>query len=321
MISRRGLFSLPLLALVPRSGERRQSEHPTPLPETRLLFGGDVMLARGVALVANARGDPAGPLREIAPLLSAADIAFVNLESPFSDKPAIFPHHMIFRAAPQMIGALKLAGITVVSIANNHIRDCGPYGIEFTLRLLRQNGIAAVGAGLDSDSAHRGAVIVRNGVRFGFLGYTFDQANGNHKDYDDRIAMLDVKRAAFDVSALKSRADVVIVSMHAGVEYRPQPEVSQRNFARAVIEAGASIVVGHHPHVVQAAEQIGSAVAFYSLGNLVFDQFQREDTQAGEIAEVVFCGRRLVRYSLLPVRILPTGPRLITEARTTHASA
>jgi poly-gamma-glutamate capsule biosynthesis protein CapA/YwtB (metallophosphatase superfamily) len=310
MISRRRLLSLPLLAMVPRSGERRQSEHPAPLPETRLLLGGDVMLARGVALVANARGDPSGPLREIAPFLSAADIAFVNLESPFSDEPAIMPHHMIFRAAPEMIGALKLAGVAVVSIANNHIRDCGPHGLEFTLRLLRQNGIAAVGAGVDSESAHRGAVIVRNGIRFGFLGYTFDQANGNHKDSDDRIAMLDPARAALDVSALKSRADVVIVSMHAGVEYRPRPDLSQQVFARAVIEAGASVVAGHHPHVVQSVERTGSAVAFYSLGNLVFDQFQRKETQAGEIAEVVFCGRRLVRYSLLPVRILATGPSL-----------
>ena len=132
--------------------------------------------------------------------------------------------------------------------------------------------------------------------------------------------MLDANRAALDVSALKSRADVVIVSMHAGAEYRPQPNVSQRDFARAVIEAGASVVVGHHPHVVQAAERIGGAVVFYSLGNLVFDQFQREETQAGEIAEVVFQGRKLIRYSLLPVRILPAGPRLVTEARALHAS-
>src|SRR5207344_1880481 len=129
--------------------------------------------------------------------------------------------------------------------------------------------------------------LTRNGTRFGFLAYTYDQSNGNHKDVDDRIAAVDVEQMQGDVADMRTRsdnpADAVIVSMHAGIEYAPQPNQQQREFAHSAIEAGASVVVGHHPHVVQPWERIGEGVVFYSLGNLVFDQFQREETQHGAL--------------------------------------
>ena len=288
---------------------------PIPHPTTRILCGGDVMLSRYVGARARHQSDSAAPLRDLAPLLSSADIAFVNLEAPFSDRGHPVEKGMVFKAEPEMIEALRVAGIDVVSTANNHARDCGRYGVDFTIDWLAKNGIAAVGTGHTAEEAHRGAVIERNGTRYGFLAYTYDQSNGNHPDQDDRIAMLDPKRMAADVVSLRSRADVVIVSMHAGVEYQKQPNAEQRRFAQTAIDAGATAVIGAHPHVTQPVESYRDGVIFYSLGNLVFDQFQRQETQHGLIADLRFTGSKLTSYNAIPVDIVSTVPRVSSQLR------
>jgi poly-gamma-glutamate capsule biosynthesis protein CapA/YwtB (metallophosphatase superfamily) len=307
MISRRA--ALPLLAGIPLLKAMPQPAGSNPR-ETRLLFGGDVMLARYVGRLARERHDPAWPLRALAPVLAAADITFVNLESPFSDHGAPTEKGMVFKAEPEMISALELAGVDVVSTANNHSRDSDAYGVEFTLDWLRQHGIAAVGSGKSAEEAHAGAVLTRNGVRFGFLAYTYDQLNGVHTSPDDRVSMMDVGRMRSDVAGMFTRADAVIVSMHAGREYAAQANPQQVGFAHAAIDAGALVVAGHHPHVVQPWERRGPGVIFYSLGNLVFDQFQRAETQHGILGEVVFSGSKLVRAATIPVDIVATAPRL-----------
>jgi poly-gamma-glutamate capsule biosynthesis protein CapA/YwtB (metallophosphatase superfamily) len=282
-----------------------------PMPAlTRLVFGGDVMMSRFVGTMAHENKDPAGPLRDIASLFSTADIAFVNLESPFSDQGKPTTKGMIFKAAPDMIQALQLAGIQIVSTANNHARDSGAYGVGFTLDWLAAHKIAAVGTAASGDEVHLGQVLERRGVRFGFLAYTYDQSNGNYKDTDERVAMLDPKRVREDIAALAPRCDVVIVSMHAGTEYQPKPNDEQRRFAHAAIDAGAKIVVGHHPHVIQPVEEYGGGLILYSLGNLVFDQFQRKETQIGRVVEAYFLGTALVKYNLIPVDIVRTVPRV-----------
>lgn len=307
-LTRRSLLSLPLIPLAPDA--RTQPPPRTPEPhETRLVFGGDVILARGVADAARRKNDPASPMRDMAEVFSKADIAFVNLESPFWDKKPYGNSELIFRAEPQMIAALKHGGIDVVSTANNHARDCYGQGVGFTLAWLKQNGIAVAGSGENAEVAHAGTVLERNGWRFGYLGYTFDQSNGNHFDIDPRIAMLDAEQMRRDVALLKRRAEVVIVSMHAGAEYWTRQHPIQTAFAHAAIEAGAKVVVGHHPHVVQPVERYRGGIIFYSLGNLVFDQ-RRKETQEGLVSEVVFFGGAPVSYRLIPVDIVETVPRV-----------
>jgi len=308
--TRRSFLLAPALGFVPFR-IASSLKLPAPAPVTRILFGGDVMLSRHVGSVARKQADPAWPMRDVASLLSSADIAFVNLESPFSDHGRLVEDGMVFKAEPEMIESLSLAGIDVVSTANNHARDRGSHGIEFTLDLLAKAGIAAVGTGLTAEAAHRGTVLERNGVRFGFLAYTFDQSNGNYSDRDDRIAMLDAERMTADVKSIQTRADVVTVSMHAGWEYNRRPNPWQQNFARAAIDAGASVVVGHHPHVTQPVECYANGIIFYSLGNLVFDQVQRKETQRGAIADVRFMGNRIVGYGMIPIEIVRTVPRVV----------
>ncbi len=266
------------------------------------------MLARYVGKLARAKNDPAWPWRGVEKQIAAADIACVNLESPFSDRPAAGAGNMVFRAEPEMVEGLVAAGVDVVSTANNHTRDCGARGVAFTVNWLRQHGIAAAGTGLSEQEAHDGAVLTRKGTRFGFLAYTYDQTNGNHRDTDARVALMDVERMRADVGRILARADVAIVLMHAGVEYSPKSSADQRAFARAAIDAGAKLVIGHHPHVAQPAERYRHGVIAYSLGNFIFDQFHRAETQRGLVADAVFRGRRLEQLILRDIRIRGTVP-------------
>jgi poly-gamma-glutamate capsule biosynthesis protein CapA/YwtB (metallophosphatase superfamily) len=307
LLTRRTL--LPLLGAIPLH-QSAQETVPPRSAETRLLFGGDVMLSRYVGRLARDHHDPAWPLRDLAPVLRKADLAFVNLESPFSDRGRVVETGMVFKAEPDMIDALVEAGVGIVSTANNHARDCGAHGVEYTLDWLASHGIASVGSAKTPEEAHAGTVLARNGLRLGFLAYTYDQSNGNHSDVDQRIAVMDTARMRRDVENLLPRVDLAIVSMHAGVEYAPAPNTQQKEFAHAAIEAGARVVVGHHPHVTQPWERYAGGVIFYSLGNLVFDQFQRAETQRSALAEVVFTGSALTRAELLPVEIVRTVPRL-----------
>ena len=289
-------------------------------PYNRLLFAGDVMFSRAVRRAILAANDPTLPFRKLAPLMSAADICFINLETPFSDTGPYHEKGLIFHAAPEMIAGLKLAGVSLASTANNHSRDCGSHGVEYTVNWLRSQGIAPLGSSESEAVTHRGVVLTRQGIRFGFLGYTFDQQNGNWRDIDPRIALTDIAAVTADVRSLCRRADVVIVSMHNGIEYMPKASKTQVEFAHAAIDAGAKFVIGHHPHVIQPQEIYKGGQIFYSLGNFVFDQYQREATQHGEMVEISFWGKQVLFVRVLPVRITPTGPELEESALTARSA-
>lgn len=278
--------------------------------QNRLVFAGDVMFSRAVRREILGKHDPAMPFRKIFPLLKSADVIFVNLESPFSDEGPYHDSGLIFHAAPETIEGLQLAGVNVASTANNHARDCGPHGVEFTLKWLRSHNIRPVGSAETEAAVHRGMIFARNGIRFGFLGYTFDQKNGNWNDIDPRIAIADPAVMSRDVKELKKRCDIVIVSMHNGIEYQPQPSAAQILFAHTAIDSGAKLVIGHHPHVVQPSESYHNGLIYYSLGNFIFDQYQREATQHGKVVEISFLGTDIVDARAMKVKITPSGPEL-----------
>jgi poly-gamma-glutamate synthesis protein (capsule biosynthesis protein) len=302
-------LSLLLLAACAPPSPRKKKEPPpeVPPPINRLLFGGDVMLARNVGQVITAKRDPAWPFRQIATDFARADLAFVNLESPFTDQGKPTTSGMVFRADPANVAGLTLAGIDVVSFANNHSRDAHEHGLLYTLDLLEKNKIAVAGAARTEAAARAGVILERQGVRFGFLAYTYDQRNGNHKTDDPRINILDLVRLREDIAALRARANVTIISLHAGLEYAKKPNVQQRQMAQAAIEAGASLVIGHHPHVTQPCEDYRTGVICYSLGNLVFDQ-TIPGTNDGAIVEAEFKGPSLRKVRLRKIRIQNTQP-------------
>ncbi|MEK7167577.1 MAG: CapA family protein, partial [Patescibacteria group bacterium] len=237
--------------------------------ETVLLFGGDAMLSR----VVGQRMEKYGfnwPWEKIKDQLLKADISVINLESPFllNSNYLVPTGSFSFKADPKAVSGLEDAGIDLVSLANNHFGNQGQKGMLDTFKVL--GDIKYVGAGKDIDSAHQGEIMEVNGIKFGFLGYGYPEilyVAGKNAG----IADMDLEKMRQDVVRMKKEADVVIVLMHAGIEYVNTPNKQQKDFAHLAIDSGADLVIGHHPHWVQLFEKYKGKPIFYSLGNLVFD--------------------------------------------------
>lgn len=292
-------------------------ESAAPMPsEIVLTFGGDVMLSRVVGQRLTKYQDFSWPFRQVAEIFSQADLAVVNLESPFTygGDHLVLTGSFSFNADPQAIQGLRLAGLDLVSLANNHLGNQGKQGMKDTFDLLGKNQIAYAGAGLDFDGAHQGKILEAKGVKFGFLAYAYPEDLYLATATAPGIANLDIVQAQEDIAALKKQVDVIVVLMHAGVEYVDRPNAQQQRFARAVIDSGADLVIGHHPHWVQNWEIYDGKLILYSLGNLVFDQMWSQETREGAIAKIYFQGDRWQQAEILPVVIEDYGqPRLADE--------
>ncbi len=277
-----------------------------PLSEIALIAGGDVMLSRNVGYRSRVTQDPAYPFRYIAEFLKQADITFVNLESPFYHQgPKTPPQNtMIFKAEPEMIEGLVKSGIDIVSLANNHFGNQGIRGELFTFDWLIKNKIEFIGAGRNLTEAHEEKILERQGIKFAFLGYSYDVPYYAASENSPGIAFWYIDKMQKDIGRAKEKADVVIVSLHAGEEYTHKPNSAQKKFAHAVIDAGASLVLGHHPHVVQEAEIYKNGLIFYSLGNLVFDQNWSQATSEGAIAKIIFSGKKIKSAEIIPIKII-----------------
>jgi poly-gamma-glutamate synthesis protein (capsule biosynthesis protein) len=173
-----------------------------------------------------------------------------------------------------------------------------------TLANLKGKGIAPVGGGVDLATARAPVVIERNGVRFAFLGY--DDVSSSFYGATASLpgtAPLSAANLIQDIATAKAVADVVIVLPQWGAEYTPTPTLRQTDLARVAIEAGADVVGGNHPHVVQGVEWFEEGFVAYALGNFVFDQDWSIETQQGAVLEATFSGSRLIGVRLVPVRI------------------
>jgi poly-gamma-glutamate capsule biosynthesis protein CapA/YwtB (metallophosphatase superfamily) len=238
------------------------------------------MMGRSVAW--RVEHGPGSPLDGVAEKLRAADIAVGNLECAMGSGGAAVKKAYVFRAPPKSAELLEEAGIDVVSIANNHILDYGPDVFAQTLDLLGKVKIKHAGAGPNEAAAHEPAIVVARGLRFAFLGYVRVPAEGkNGAGFDTKtwaakgdlpgLAWADDARIAEDVRAAKTRADHVVVMLHAGNEESVFVSATQAATAHAAVDAGATIVLGHHPHVLQSAERYKKGFIAYSLGNFLFD--------------------------------------------------
>lgn len=277
---------------------------------------GDILLARFVELKMRSLSDYLFPFRQTADLLKAADITIGNLETPLFPGVNTPQGSMTFRGDPEGLKGLVFAGFDAVTLANNHIMNFTATGLLRTLNELKKTDILFTGAGMNQDEAHTPAVIEAKGKKIAIYAYN-DQTippgfHGEAVRFSPGIAKMNVEAVKNDVkNALSRGADFVVVSMHAGREYSKGPTQIQRDFAHAAIDAGASIVMGHHPHVVQPVEEYGSGVIFYSLGNFVFDQFFSEDVRIGLVAQIVLEKGQKPEFALFPTRIQDAQPRFL----------
>lgn len=236
-----------------------------------LVAGGDVMLGRNLVAPLDAYG-PGYPFARVRQILDSADIAFANLESPVTDCPLPFPRAHHFPAPPRRALSLQRAGFDVVSLANNHALDCGSAGLVDTAAQLRALNIA--GIGIDRDGWREVCVPVP-GRTVCFLAFSQAVDPAWHDAKGARYLRLD-DTSLDRIRDARSRADIVVVSLHWGVENGQRRDAGQVTLARRMIDAGAMVVLGHGSHTAQEIEPYRHGLIVYSLGNLLFDQYGRE---------------------------------------------
>lgn len=279
-------------------------------PPLSLGLGGDVCFGLEVADFVAENG-PEYPWEEISPLLHSYDISVINLEGPLCrdgnanpDQPSFHVRGEDYCAAP-----MAEAGVDAVSLANDHIMDYGPQGLEETLNLLRGEEIGSFGAGA-SEQAASGPLIEENevGARVALLGFC-DVAPPSYGAGEDSpglsVAALDGIRGK--VSEAAEEAPYVVVIFHWGDVGSKGVTPRQRELARACVDAGADLVVGTHPHVIQGVELWKGTPIVYSLGNLVFFS-QGEEGRKGLFAGCDFDGGRLTSLELVPLSVEGARP-------------
>jgi poly-gamma-glutamate synthesis protein (capsule biosynthesis protein) len=301
---------------------------PTPPRVTTVTVTGDIMLGRRVGDRLAAVDDPAAALRPMARRLARADLTVGNLESTLSKAGAPRQGGDSFGASPRVRAGLRLAGYDVLSLANNHTGDYGRQALVETVRRVRAGGFAPVGAGADLARASRPVVVERNGVRFGFVAFDAigeTPAAGPTTPGVLRVRMrprtgplvaADLARVTGIVRDLAGQVDVVMVLPHWGTQYTHSTVRDQRVVARALVDAGADLVVGGHPHWVQGMEALQDGLIVHSLGNFVFDMDFSRKTQEGTVLELTFWGADLKEARLVPVVIGPDfAPRPVRGQR------
>lgn len=285
----------------------------SPQAVVTISIGGDVMMDRRVGQSLEASGDYAAPFRPMADRLAAADITLVNLESTLAELGPPTQGIESFVADPRIRSGLTLAGVDVVSLANNHSGDYGPTSLLTTIDLLRDGGFAVFGAGADGAQADKPAVLIRDGVTVAFVGFNAigetpaagpGQPGASALSMPPRTGPVDTQRLdqiTAQVGLLATRVDVVVVVPHWGTQYTAEPVAEQAAVGQALLEAGADIVVGGHPHWVQAVERSPDGrLVVHSLGNLVFDMDFSVETMEGVVAELVVWDDRVVAVDYVP---------------------
>jgi poly-gamma-glutamate capsule biosynthesis protein CapA/YwtB (metallophosphatase superfamily) len=292
------------------------------LPEVatvRLLAVGDVNLGRHVGRVMLA-GDSLFPFVAARDTFAAYDLVFANLESCLSEQGGETEHprnNLIFTGPPIGARMLRLAGITMVATANNHALDYGPRGLSETMTNLEAAGITFSGSARRAGDLYEPAVFERNGIRIAFFACTAIM-NMRPVGWDTLVAWADTARLFPRMRVWRDSVDFLILSYHGGEEYRDRAGPEVQSFGRAAVEAGADLVLGHHPHVPYGLERRGGKVIVHSLGNFVFRQPGRFWTEHSYgVAVVLEKGSDFTRIGsvrCLPVKcgfqpaFLPPGP-------------
>jgi len=285
--------------------------------ETTLIFTGDILPTRWVSKRAHDNNDMSYPFRETYQITSNADFTIGDLECPFAETGPYQELGIVFRGDPELVEGLTLAGIDVVNLANNHLGDSGQAGMKFTFDLLTKNKIDYFGAGLNQTQTHTPYIKEINGIKIAILGYADADFTPTSYEADNEYAglnLMNINQMINDVKNAKNHADFVIVSMHAGTEYTYDPDPDQIEFAHAAIDAGANMIYGTHPHVIQAIEVYKEKPIFYSLGNFAMDQIE-ENTRQGYLLKIKLIGNNVSDIELTPYHIYDwSQPKLTNDA-------
>ncbi|HEB32735.1 MAG TPA: CapA family protein [Spirochaetes bacterium] len=289
-----------------------------------IIAGGDIMLTRGANKYIRDFGVDY-PFLSIREEIIKHDIAFANLESPVSHRGSIyspFKKGIYFKADPEVLEGLKFAGFDVFSLANNHVLDWGIDAVSDTMELLDKSGFRYSGVGETREEALKPAVFYMKDTSVAFVSFndiypfvinqsgktmwtlTFKRSE---PEIDPEI---DLEK---EIKELKSKYDIVIASVHSGIEYVPEPESEKVKKMRELIDYGVDVVLGGGPHVIQGIEVYKGGIIAYSLGNFIFDQDWSKETSLGLLLEISFLGEKPVYFNPSVLTIDKAQAKLINN--------
>ena len=260
---------------------------PTPAPSVTLALLGDVMLGRAIH-------PTSGTFTYLEPFLASADLVLANLESALTNSPVQTESPYALCAPPENVKYLADAGFDLLALSNNHNLDCGVKGLLETQQTLMDAGLGFIGPG--PEPVYRTV----NGIQLAFLAF-------------DATTRFDIKTAAQAVRSARETGALVVVSIHWGAEYQSGASASQKEIAARLAEAGAVLIWGHHPHVLQPAERIhdSETLVFYSLGNALFDQYGLENTRRSAVVLVTLSPDGVKKFEAIPFLIDVPGSRIV----------
>lgn len=241
-------------------------------PRVKMAFVGDVIFASTVETLLKKNGYDY-PYPDLLDELAKPDITAANLETPVTLKGSEQKKEYTYRSHPDALAAFKAAGFDVVNLANNHIMDYGTEGLLDTLSYLDKAGILRTGAGVDDQEAYKPAIIEKNGIKVAFLGFSHKVPDPSWKAGRNKpgtTQLYDPKQAMDAIALAKKNADLVVVMAHWGIERDDKPQDIHRKMAKSFIDAGADLIIGTHPHVLQSLEAYKGKWIAYSLGNFLF---------------------------------------------------
>ncbi len=269
-------------------------------------FLGDIMLDRGVrsSVNKNFSGDYS-KLFEKMEILQKSDIVFANLEGPASDKGKDLKNLYSFRMNPDAIPALKGANFSILSLANNHAGDWGREALADTMERLTENEILYTGAGFSSNIENP-TIIEKYDMKIGFLAFS-DVGPNSLIPKQDQVGILLVNNPRFEeiIKNAKAKVDYLVVSVHWGDEYKTINNKRQETIAKKIVDAGAKLVIGHHPHVIQNTEIYKDSLIVYSLGNFIFDQKFSTETMQGMLLQLKLWRNGNIDYKKNTVKLNP----------------
>lgn len=259
-------------------------------------FVGDIMLDRGIkaSVEKYGGGNYIFAFEKVKDYLNKFDILFGNLEGPISDKGTLSGSIYSFRMEPQSAKSLKEAGFDILSVANNHIGDWGRVAMKDTFQNLKDAQIIPSGGGENENEAYEIKNILIGDTKIAYLSFSeFGKGYLEAEEGAPGIAIISDERIREGIEKAKAENDIVIVSLHFGEEYKTEPNNYQKTFAHKAIDYGASLVVGHHPHVIETLEKYNDRYIVYSLGNFVFDQHFSKETMEGLVLKVTVENKKI----------------------------
>lgn len=271
----------------------------------KILIVGDTMLARSIGDKIKA-GD--NPFKYVKDKFAEYDLVVANLECVISDKGvAARGKSYTFQAPVSSIQLIEENGIDVVSLANNHTMDFGAEALTDMLSRLSNSNIKHFGAGNNLEEAYTPLIINKNNLKIAFVGFNGVQNNyTNVKPTSPGSAYFDTVLMKKSIMQAQEEADIVIPYVHWGIDFVLPVSSSQKSFARVMLDSGADIVVGNHPHLIQASENVNGRMVYYSLGNFVFD-LMYNDAAISDMLEINIEDKRIISTKVIKTKINKEG--------------